>query len=682
MFCSKCGKEINQNASFCGNCGNKINTNSQINSTTVLNQPQIPIVNNDFVNVSNDKKNNKGLIVVLSLIVVALICFIVGTVISNFSKKEEDKVYNSRTILIYLCGSDLESKIALGTNDLQTIVESDIDLTKTNVVVYTGGAKQWHNSYISNSENAIYLLTENGFEKKESYQKSSMGKSDTLETFFDYAYENYPADKYDLIMWNHGLGSLGISSDEMYFSDYLSLDELTVALKNSNFSGKNKFETVIFRSCLNSTLEMASIFVPYANYFVASEEVTWGAYGYGIFSFLSDIKLEDSGIDFGKKYIESYTGTLEKIASAYGKTIDEVFGVSTYSIIDLSKLGTVEKSLNSFVSDINLSYDYNIVAKARSNLYQYASESGCNDYDTVDLYSLITEMKSISSSKATSVLNALDEAIVYNWSNNDFSKGLAVYFPYKSASSVRNIHYNSYKNLSGLSNYYSFIKKFDSMQAEAYGDGFSVIRRADIEVGIKDKKVTLKLNDEDIDNYAKASYIIFEKNSNGTFTPVFNSNTFKLGQDVYSLDLNNELIKVINKDTNTSKLVTLYKNELDNYYTDVLLTDDSGTINGRIYLDLKDKVGISKAIMSSTNSSTGMILNINNYSKINFIINNFNVLNNNKLNDDWHSTPIENNFLVSNYDFEKVSLDENYYVMFKIYDVDNLFTYSDLIQIK
>ena len=31
---------------------------------------------------------------------------------------------------------------------------------------------------------------------------------------------------------------------------------------------------------------------------------------------------------------------------------------------------------------------------------------------------------------------------------------------------------------------------------------------------------------------------------------------------------------------------------------------------------------------------------------------------------------------------EKVELDSNYYVMFKIYDVDNLYTYSDLIQVK
>ena len=38
--------------------------------------------------------------------------------------------------------------------------------------------------------------------------------------------------------------------------------------------------------------------------------------------------------------------------------------------------------------------------------------------------------------------------------------------------------------------------------------------------------------------------------------------------------------------------------------------------------------------------------------------------------------------LENNYSFEKVELDSNYYVMFKIYDVDNLYTYSDLIQVK
>ena len=39
-----------------------------------------------------------------------------------------------------------------------------------------------------------------------------------------------------------------------------------------------------------------------------------------------------------------------------------------------------------YVIESYLNLNYNSIARVRSNLYQYASESGCDDYDTVDLY--------------------------------------------------------------------------------------------------------------------------------------------------------------------------------------------------------------------------------------------------------------------------------------------------------
>ena len=40
-------------------------------------------------------------------------------------------------------------------------------------------------------------------------------------------------------------------------------------------------QSVIFRTCLNSTLEVAGTLYPYAKYMIASEEVTYGANGFG-----------------------------------------------------------------------------------------------------------------------------------------------------------------------------------------------------------------------------------------------------------------------------------------------------------------------------------------------------------------------------------------------------------------
>ena len=75
-----------------------------------------------------------------------------------------------------------------------------------------------------------------------------------------------------------------------------------------------------------------------------------------------------------------------------------------------------------------------------------------------------------------------------------------------------------------------------------------------------------------------------------------------------------------------------------------------------------------------------MYLDINDYSNINFEKDSYIISGNS---DNWENTKVDGYFEVgTNYSFESVPLDSNYYVMFKIYDVDNLYTYSDLVQIK
>ena len=102
--------------------------------------------------------------------------------------------------------------------------------------------------------------------------------------FLDFSYNNYPSDNYSLIFWNHGGGPIyGYGVDEQY-NDVLYLHELKWAMKNSPFKTK-KLSFVGFDACLMATLETAQVFAPYANYFVASEEIEPGAgWNYGFLS--------------------------------------------------------------------------------------------------------------------------------------------------------------------------------------------------------------------------------------------------------------------------------------------------------------------------------------------------------------------------------------------------------------
>ena len=83
-----------------------------------------------------------------------LIGLLVGVI---FVINKPSNSLDTRTIMIYMAGCNLESEGGLASNDLEAILPEEIDLEKTNILVYTGGTKKWYNDF-KEDENAIYLL--------------------------------------------------------------------------------------------------------------------------------------------------------------------------------------------------------------------------------------------------------------------------------------------------------------------------------------------------------------------------------------------------------------------------------------------------------------------------------------------------------------------------------------------
>ena len=71
-----------------------------------------------------------------------------------------------------------------------------------------------------------------------------MTEPSTLTDFINFSKKNYPADRYILVMWNHGAGSVnGYGYDENYTtSGSMSIDEIQSAIKKS----KIKFDIIGF----------------------------------------------------------------------------------------------------------------------------------------------------------------------------------------------------------------------------------------------------------------------------------------------------------------------------------------------------------------------------------------------------------------------------------------------------
>ncbi|MBR4992050.1 MAG: peptidase C11, partial [Clostridia bacterium] len=61
------------------------------------------------------------------------------------------------TIMVYMCGTDLESRSGMGTADLQEMLNAKTG-DKVNLLIYTGGCKGWRNNVVSSQNNQIYQI--------------------------------------------------------------------------------------------------------------------------------------------------------------------------------------------------------------------------------------------------------------------------------------------------------------------------------------------------------------------------------------------------------------------------------------------------------------------------------------------------------------------------------------------
>ena len=53
------------------------------------------------------------------------------------------------TLMVYMCGTDLESQNGMGTADIKEMLNADLG-DRINLLIYTGGCSRWRNNVVSN----------------------------------------------------------------------------------------------------------------------------------------------------------------------------------------------------------------------------------------------------------------------------------------------------------------------------------------------------------------------------------------------------------------------------------------------------------------------------------------------------------------------------------------------------
>ena len=392
------------------------------------------------------------------------------------------------TIMVYMCGTDLESNAESATENIFEMFISELGQgrKKINLLVETGGTKEWAiNKYyigelpsfkgISNKKLGRYRVVEGDVICEEEQPLKSMGDPDTLKDYITWGRDKYPADKYMLILWDHGMGALGgVCSDELFNGDSLTLQEIKQAITEADIP----FEVIGFDACLMANLETAEALQGYGHYMVASEELEPGG-GWDYTHFLEYLG-QDTGITGGELGMTIADGYMAKCAGT------EEDKMATLSVIDLTRipyLSAVYKNLSGeMVLSTQEPESFRSVQQGVVRAESFGPNSEAEGFtNMVDLGDMVKQTENVLNQNSSNVLDALHNAVIYevHGSNRANSNGLSVYYPllmdpdefkvYKTFSN--NTAFQEYLSiLSGDFDSHEWEQEWEAAWKEAYSD--------------------------------------------------------------------------------------------------------------------------------------------------------------------------------------------------------------------
>jgi hypothetical protein len=268
------------------------------------------------------------------------------------------------------------------------------------------GAKRFH---VTRDDN----LNRVGSEQVADLGEVDMADPRTLVEFATWAIKTYPADKYALILSDHGMGWPGGWTDPTASNRARPDVPIAEALPNQMFlmeiddalgqirtnTGVDKLELLGLDACLMSGVEVLQALAPHARYAVASEEVE-PSLGWAYTGFLSALQANPrmNGADLGKAIVGSYItgdqrirddqaraefarggsvgfGSLFSAVPSADQLSQQLSQDVTLTAVDLNAWPTLMNALNNMAFQLQ-SADQRAVAQARTYAQSFTNVFG------------------------------------------------------------------------------------------------------------------------------------------------------------------------------------------------------------------------------------------------------------------------------------------------------------------
>ncbi len=346
------------------------------------------------------------------------------------------------TIMLYLCGTDLETDGGYASINLEEICNADLP-EDVNFVIEMGGTQQWQWDGIDPSVLSRCHVEDGSLYLDETQPSASMGEVSTLVDFVNWGVKNYPSSHYGVIFWDHGGGSVdGVCYDQLYDNDNLDMPELAQAMSQMPV----KLDLIGFDACLMASFECAKALQQGGKYMVASEETEPG-YGWDYTTILDSLGEDTSmnGEELGKIICDAFYQKCDDYGLA---------DTATLSVIDLSKVGAINDAFNSYAGGMALATQdmqaFGSVAgraeRAESFGGNTPEEGYCNLVDLTDLVENTRDSVN-GEDDGTALIDSIRDAVRYEVHGDGRSNanGLAIYYPLEVDDGIIN-YYNSFSD--------------------------------------------------------------------------------------------------------------------------------------------------------------------------------------------------------------------------------------------
>lgn len=340
----------------------------------------------------------------------------------------------STTMLVYMVGSDLESRDHAATANIEEMLSATAT-RDVNVLLQMGGANKpgWHTVRRQRiSDGKLTLLEDMG--------SFSLGQPQVLSDFIRWGMATYPAERYMLVFWNHGGGpNGGFGFDENFHHEHLSLPQLSAAVRDGLKGSDARFELIGFDACLMASVEIAQALQPYGKYLAASQDVEPGP-GWDWQAIMNELAARPlmQGDVLGRVIADSFVA--KQIAADEGDYV-------TFSITDLQAVPALTTALAEAAGAVDARLQVEgadawlDVAYARQHALDFDTGPFFGGMrDLVDVLDFLRQPAlQVPPAQLAAVESAMAATVIHDASGPKLApiSGLTLYFPSRSATDAR-----------------------------------------------------------------------------------------------------------------------------------------------------------------------------------------------------------------------------------------------------